>query len=80
MRVEVIHSRDPDSSCDVSVFVDGQPVEFEEYSSDPGAGWEGMRSEWDEETETIRRTASPAVAAIVCAARDEMAANSPYIT
>jgi len=44
--VEVIHYRDPDSSCEMYVFVDGAKVSLREVTIDPGAGY--SRSDWDE--------------------------------
>lgn len=41
MRVDVIHDRDPDSACDITVYVDGRRVDdCHEWSFDPGSGWE----------------------------------------
>lgn len=40
MRIELFHDRDPDSECGIRLFIDGQPVAFDEYSIDPGAGHE----------------------------------------
>ena len=39
-KVEVFHDRDPDSACGITVYIDGKPVEHDEYSIDPGAGYE----------------------------------------
>ena len=38
--VHVIHMRDPDSSCHLEVWVNGVQVGFEQWSFDPGAGYE----------------------------------------
>ena len=38
MRVDVVHERDPDSECSVSVYIDGVKVEHHMWSFDPGAG------------------------------------------
>lgn len=44
MRIDIIHQRDPDSSCDVEVYVDGKPLaadtDFHYWSFDPGAGYD----------------------------------------
>jgi len=40
MRVDVIHQRDPDSSCYIVVYVDGVKVNHNEWSFDPGAGYD----------------------------------------
>lgn len=45
MRVEILHVRDPDSECGLSVWIDGAPVEFALEDIDPGRGH--IRSEWD---------------------------------
>lgn len=48
MLVEIVHYRDPDSSCDVAVFVDGERIadnDLTMISIDPGAGH--SRGEWD---------------------------------
>ncbi|UBV20348.1 MULTISPECIES: hypothetical protein [Mycolicibacterium] len=39
MRVDLIHQRSPNSSCDTAIYVDGQKVEFKSWSFDPGSGW-----------------------------------------
>lgn len=40
-RVEVVHDRDPDSSCNITVFIDGQRIDHhDEYSCDAGAGYD----------------------------------------
>jgi hypothetical protein len=43
-RTEVIIVRDPDGRTEVTVYVDGEPVEgVEEYNVDAGSGWD-----WEE--------------------------------
>lgn len=49
MRIDVIHMRDPDSSCDLLVYVDGVKVDHHEWSFDPGAGTEYTEEEYAEE-------------------------------
>jgi len=39
-KVEVFHDRDPDSACGITIYIDGKLVEHDEYSVDPGAGYE----------------------------------------
>jgi hypothetical protein len=41
MKIQIIHSRDPDSECSITVYIDGvrrDDVEVEDI--DPGAGYE----------------------------------------
>lgn len=50
-RVEILHERDPDSSCDISLYLDGRLITYKdtayvEESVDPGAG--GSLSDWNE--------------------------------
>jgi hypothetical protein len=77
-RVEVIHDRDSDGGCDVAVYIDGKEVEFTFFDIDPGRGH--IRSEWDEETTSSIAGASPDVAVIVKALRDDAAENNNHIT
>lgn len=45
--VEVIHYRDPDSSCEMYVFVDGTAVAVTaQVTIDPGAGY--SRADWEQ--------------------------------
>lgn len=37
-KIEVLHSRDPDSECEVTVWVDGEIVGFDLEDVDPGRG------------------------------------------
>jgi hypothetical protein len=43
-RIDIIHMRDPDSSCDHEVYLDGVPVTYKDdlhfWSYDPGAGYD----------------------------------------
>ncbi len=48
MTVEILHEREPDGSCTVRVFVDGNETGFAYVSVDPGAGH--TVSDWDEAT------------------------------
>lgn len=80
MKIEIIHSRDPDSECEITVFVDGlewsDDVTIE--SIDPGAGFDGMKAEWDQHTRDL--TGSPAFVEKVREIRNEVYENSEYIT
>ncbi|BCO56053.1 hypothetical protein MINTM005_12970 [Mycobacterium intracellulare] len=54
MRIDIIHMRDPDSSCDIEIYVNGQKAEHpfisvHEWSFDPGAGYD------KDEIEEMRR-------------------------
>jgi hypothetical protein len=41
VRIDIIHQRDPDSECSLTVYVDGKPVQdYHYWSFDPGAGYE----------------------------------------
>jgi hypothetical protein len=49
MKVQIIHGRDPDNECGMTVFVDGQRVadgDLGVVDLDPGRGWQ--RSEWND--------------------------------
>lgn len=79
MRIEILHTRDPDAGCDFTVFIDGERVDkFEVADIDPGRGY--LRSDWDEHTEWITNESdySPAFRDAVLAARTEYA-SSEYI-
>lgn len=45
-KVSVLHQRDPDSHCDLTVYVGDQPMPHDECDIDPGAGYQ--RSDWNE--------------------------------
>ena len=56
--VEVLHVRDPDSSCDVRVWVNGIAVNVTYYEDiDPGAGY--SLEDWDDQTAYIRTLTFP---------------------
>lgn len=79
--IEIIHYRDPDRTCDLVVFVDGKEVAWTDAkieTIDPGAGWEGLKGEWDRRTRDL--TGSPAFVATARKLRDAVAADSPYVT
>lgn len=80
-KVEVLHVRDPDSSCGVTVWIDGVEVSFDEESIDPGRGY--SRGEWydrmtDNADPTNNPRRSPAYRAAVADAL-EQAGGSEYI-
>lgn len=61
MAIDIIHGRDPDSACELTVFVDGQRVDFTEWSFDPGAGmtmseFDAFREETLKEAPTYLRS------------------------
>ena len=58
MRIDIIHQRDPDCSCDIEVWVDGKRMtaSVHEWSFDPGAGYE---MDEFEETKRERVEAAP---------------------
>lgn len=46
-RIEILHVRDPDSACEVRVWVDGvETTDFEHEDIDPGRGY--VREDWQE--------------------------------
>lgn len=59
-KVEILHDRDPDSSCTHEVFLDGAPIRAVIESTDPGAGQ--AQSDWEEELHALAAdtTMSPA--------------------
>lgn len=55
MKVQILHGRDPDSECELTVFVDGQRVPNTEVyveDIDPGRGYED--GVWKERIEDSR--------------------------
>jgi len=69
-RVEIVHVRDPDSTCELFVFVDGVPCETAEwYDTDPGAGH--TTADWDRATEWQVNSACPATADLIREVRGE---------
>jgi hypothetical protein len=53
-KIEILHVRDPDSSCELTVFVDGVAIDkFTEESVDPGAGY--VLKDWKRETKRIKK-------------------------
>lgn len=73
--LEVLHQRDPDSSCTITVFLDGDSASYTEEDIDPGAGYD--RSEWEGRRE-LPDYYSPAFRAATLEAL-EAASDSPYI-
>jgi hypothetical protein len=77
-RIEVIVWRDPDSSNEVAVFVDGVKFDNPEVTDiDPGAGC--SRTNWEESAASAVANATPE-AAVLIADWFEQAGDSPYIT
>lgn len=62
-KVEVVHDRDPNSSCSISVFVDGQRIDHDEYSCDSGAGYDW--TDWIDSRASSIADASESVAALL---------------
>lgn len=60
-RVEIVGERDPDGGTDIALFIDGEPVRFQEYIIDAGWGFEW--SDWVEQRAYEIAAASAAVAA-----------------
>jgi hypothetical protein len=82
MVIQIVHTSDPDQdqSCEIAVFLDGQPVsDVEVQDIAPNDGW--VRSQWDErlaEAETVaEEDPTPYRRAVAKALRDH--AGSPYI-
>lgn len=52
VRIEILHTRDPDASCEMTVWVDGVRVDNVTVEDiDPGRGYEG--DDWDESTADV---------------------------
>lgn len=80
VRIELIHSRDPDGGCDITVVLDGTVIDktqVEQVDIDPGYGY--SRAEWDATTASMSAAASPAAAALIRRWRDQAADDSPYV-
>lgn len=75
MRVEILHVRNPDSECELEVWIDGEPVEFTMEDIDPGRGY--VRSEWDQRIADARtdESVSAAFRAAVVEALEGMSDN-----
>lgn len=75
MLVEIVHFRDPDSECDVHVFVDGVKIPQEQTTYvdlDPGRGY--SREDWDEHRRYSMENLTPdasALASVLFDAADE---------
>lgn len=77
--IEVLHERDPDGGCSLTVYLDGERVDVDVLADvDPGRGHEA--DEWDARTLEYARDddCSPAFAHAVIAARTA-ARDSRYI-
>lgn len=80
LNIEILHGRDPDASCELTVFVNGEPSDsYAQQDVDPGAGHE--RASWDESTDLIAKTVhySEAFRTAVVNERNEAADHSQYI-
>jgi len=78
MLIEVIHSRDPDTSCDIHVYVDGVAVaSFTEIDIDPGAGY--TREGWNEHRKDSLAALTSPMAIARAAVLFDCAAESQYI-
>jgi len=75
VTIEIMHSRDPDSECDLDVLANGERVDFSSEDIDPGRGH--MLSDWNEHTEWVLTQSgySPNFIAKVASARDEAREN-----
>lgn len=51
--LEILHVRDPDSSCDSTVYFGGVVTSYAEESVDPGAGY--VLKDWKRETKRIKK-------------------------
>jgi hypothetical protein len=92
MNIEILHTRDPDMGCEISIYIDGAlaeeggtipfnagtTVHIREESIDPGAGY--SRTDWDDRIESVstNATLSDAFKADVLAALTQNA-DSQYI-
>lgn len=79
-QVEVVHGRDPDSECSVTVFVNGERMTHAFVEDiDPGRGYQ--REDWDESIQYLRDNLnlSPDFIDFAVRTREEFA-SSQYIT
>jgi hypothetical protein len=79
MKIEILHERDPDSGCDITVWIDGVEVVADVVDVDPGRGYES--EDWDESAAYAvadERERSYAFKSAVSAAFDQ-ASGSKYI-
>lgn len=82
-RVEILHERDPDSSCDVSLYLDGRLITYKdtsyvEESVDPGAG--GSLSDWNEHIAVLEADEGLSEAFRTAAVEaNNRGAESPYL-
>lgn len=77
VRIEIIHWKEEDEPCGVTVFLDGEEVQADVYLINPCVGC--TRAEWDEKTDFQCSMASPRVAAVLRDARNDAADQSPYV-
>lgn len=55
MRIEILHMRDPDASCEHAIFVNGVPVKDADlvlWDQDPGAGY--CEGDIEEDLESVK--------------------------
>ncbi|WP_396908029.1 hypothetical protein [Mycolicibacterium sp.] len=71
MRIDVVHQRDPDASCDIAVYVDGQKVEFHDWDFDPGTGY--TEADFEETKKSTLDDAPDFLKPVLAKAFDEMA-------
>ena len=71
MKIEILHTRDPDSDCGVRVWVDGVEVkEFYMDDLDPGRGYQD--EDWEENLQDARDAdTTPAFKEAVIAAYEQ---------
>lgn len=78
MRLEILHERDPDYPCDVTVWLDGERVDFDYVEIDPGRGYTADDWESYREAEVAVPARSPAFRAAVDEAFDR-GSESKYV-
>ena len=76
-RVEVKHVRDPDGSCQIAVYIDGQPAPITVYDVDAGAGWD--EQSWQAHRDDCLAQASAGMQEDLRAAFDDPPGGDYYI-
>lgn len=79
-RIEIVVNRDPDGGTDTNVYMDGEPVGYDEYVIDPGWGYEW--ADWAHSRAVDIVSASPAAADelrqhVLAASNSEFITNAP---
>jgi hypothetical protein len=82
MKIEILHTRDPDYECGITLWIDGVQIkdaDIHQEDVDPGRGY--MRSDWDERIANAQQQGdeSPAFHDAVLEATNA-ASTSPFIT